>query len=449
MHTGGYGLRKLIKTDYLARVEGEGGVVIEIRDGTVAKVHMRIFEAPRFFEALLRGRPYQDVIDFTARICGICPVAYQMSSVQAIEKIFGVTVSPTVRELRRLLYCAEWIESHAIHVYLLQGPDFYGLESAWAGKEYLEIAKQGFRFKKLANNILTTLGGRAIHPISVRVGGFFSVPARNTLSSLLPELEKAYEESLAAIRWSASLNFGDPVVEADFISLGNATEYPMNEGRVVSTTGLDTSIEDFFGSVQEYQVDYSTALHSGIKREGSVSPYIVGPLSRLNLNHKQLPDGIRSVMNEAGISLPIRNVRMGIIARVIEISYAFHEAMRIIRTYNEPDRPYEDIETFGGVAAWATEAPRGILIHRYELDGRGYVKSATIIPPTSQNLAHMEKAIGDFAREHIGSRPDYLRKETEKIIRSYDPCISCSAHTVIIDRRVASRTANEEKAGGQ
>jgi coenzyme F420-reducing hydrogenase alpha subunit len=439
MRTGGCGLRKLFKTDYLARVEGEGGVVIEITDGSISKVHMRIFEAPRFFEAFLKGRPHQDVIDFTARICGICPVAYQMSSVHAIEKIFKVTVSPPVRELRRLLYCGEWIESHALHVYLLQGPDFYGLESAWAGREYLEIAKRGFRFKKLGNDILTILGGRPVHPVSVRAGGFFSVPTRKALAPLLPELEKAYVESLQAIRWSASLDFGDPVVATEFISLGNTTQYPMNEGRVVSTMGLDTTIEDFLGSIQEYQVDYSTALHSGIKREGTVSPYIVGPLSRLNLNHEKLPDGIRSAMNEAGISLPIANIRMAIIARVIEISYAFHEAMRIIRAYDEPDRPYEVFEPSCGVATWATEAPRGILIHRYELDDRGCVKGATIIPPTSQNLAHMEKMIRDFAVTRIGSQPDHLRKEIEKIIRSYDPCISCSVHTVFIDRRKSSQ----------
>ena len=432
-------MRRLIKTDYLARVEGEGGVVIEIEDGAVSKVHMRIFEAPRFFEAFLKGRPHQDVIDFTARICGICPVAYQMSSVHAIEKIFEVAVSSPVKELRRLLYCGEWIESHSLHVYLLQGPDFYGLESAWSGKEYLEIAKRGLRFKKLGNDILTMLGGRPIHPVSVRAGGFFRVPGKKALTSLLPELEKAYTESLQAIRWSASLDFGDSPVDTEFISLGNTSEYPMNEGRVVSTLGLDTSFDDFFGSIKEHQVDYSTALHSEIKRDGAVSPYLVGPLSRLNLNHEKLPDGIQSAMHEAGISLPIKNIRMAIIARVIEISYAFHEAMRIIRGYDEPDRPYEDVEPSAGVATWITEAPRGMLIHRYELDDGGQVKSALSIPPTSQNLAHMEKMIRDFAGTHIGSRPDHLRKEVEKIIRSYDPCISCSVHMLTIDRRKSNQ----------
>jgi sulfhydrogenase subunit alpha len=426
-------LRRLIKTDYLSRVEGEGGVVVEIKDGKVAKVHVRIFEAPRFFEAFLRGRPAQDVIDFTARICGICPVAYQMSAVHALEQIFGVTVTRPVRDLRRLLYCGEWIESHALHIYLLQGPDFYGLESALAGKGYLELAKRGLRLKKLGNELLTAIGGRPIHPVAVRVGGFFRVPRKKALSSLLPELESAYAESLSAIKWASGLDFGNHLMDTEFVSLGNADEYPMNEGRILSTKGLDNSIAGFLESLQEYQVDYSTALHSGIKRDSTISPYIVGPLSRLNLNHERLPSEIKSAMDDSDISLPVRNLRMGIIARSVELAYAFHEALRLIREYVEPEKPFESFEPRAGAAAWATEAPRGILIHRYEMDDKGRVKAATIIPPTSQNLGHMEKDIRAFAENHMGSPNEFLRKETEKIIRSYDPCISCSTHMVTIE----------------
>jgi sulfhydrogenase subunit alpha len=433
MRTGGQGLRRLIKTDYLSRVEGEGGVVVEIKDGKVTKVHMRIFEAPRFFEAFLRGRSSQDVIDFTARICGICPVAYQMSAVHALEEIFGVTVNRPVRDLRRLLYCGEWIESHALHIYLLQGPDFYGLESALAGKEYLEFAKRGLKLKKLGNSVLTVVGGRPVHPVSVRVGGFFRTPGQGALNSLLPELENAYTESLASIKWASGLDFGDHLMDAEFVALGNIEEYPMNDGRIISTKGLDTSVDGFLESLQEYQVDYSTALHSGIKRDSIMSPYMVGPLSRLNLNHGRLPSEIKSAMADSGISPPVRNLRMGIFARSVELAYAFYEAIRLIRGYEEPDRPFESFEPKAGAAAWATEAPRGILIHRYETDNKGRVRAATIIPPTSQNLGHMEKNIRAFAENHIGSPNEFLRKETEKIIRSYDPCISCSTHMVTIE----------------
>jgi sulfhydrogenase subunit alpha len=433
MRSGGLGLRKLIKTDSLARVEGEGGVFVEIKDGVVTKVHLRIFEAPRFFEAFLVGRYCQDVVDFTARICGICPVAYQMSSVHAVEKIFGVAISRPVRELRRLMYCGEWIESHALHVYFLHGPDFYGIESAFAGRGYLETAKRGIRFKSLGNALLAVLGGRPIHPVSVRVGGFFRLPDRKALFSLLPALEDAYAESLAAIEWASGLDFGeDTLDDTECVAIGTAVEYPMNEGRVISTRGLDESFEGFLECIQEYQVGYSTALHAGVRRDGAVNTYLVGPLARLNLHHEKLPSGIKGVMRESGVVLPLRNLGMAIVARSIEIAYAFHEAMRIIRGYEEPEKPCESFEPAAGAAVWVTEAPRGLLLHRYELDDRGYVTAATIIPPTSQNLAHMEGSIRDFVTRHPGSPPDFLRKETEKIVRSYDPCISCSAHMVVI-----------------
>ncbi len=177
-------MKRLFRIGDLSRVEGEMGITAEIRDGQVT-VRAGVFEAPRFFEALLRGRPYSDVADFTARICGICPVAYQMSAVHAIETIFGVEVEEPIRMLRRLLYCGEWIESHALHIYLLQGPDFYGAESAWSKREYLPIAQRGLSFKKLGNRILTILGGRPIHPLSVKVGGFYKVPDKKNAHRLV------------------------------------------------------------------------------------------------------------------------------------------------------------------------------------------------------------------------------------------------------------------------
>jgi coenzyme F420-reducing hydrogenase alpha subunit len=425
-------MKKTIRVDYLSRVEGEGGVTIEIRDGTVSKLNMKVFEAPRFFEAFLRGRPYPDIIDFTARICGICPVAYQMSSVHAIERIFGVGIERPIRDLRRLLYCGEWIQSHALHVYFLQGPDFYDVESAWADKRYLPVAMRGLNLKKIGNQIITIIGGRAIHPISVRVGGFYRTPGRRDLTSLLPDLERAYVESLKGIKWASSLPFnGETLPDIEYVSLRHPEEYPMNEGRVVSNRGLDMEMDGFSECLQEYQVGYSTALHSGIKRDSSISPYIVGPISRLNLNHEKLPAEIRGVIKESGIMLPIKNTEMGIIARSVEIAYALYEAIRIIKDYEMPDRAFTDFEPKGGVATWITEAPRGMLIHTYELDDRGYVKGCNIIPPTSQNLGHIEKDLLNFIENNIGKPSYLLKKGSERIIRSYDPCISCSVHLLM------------------
>lgn len=425
-------MKRLFKVDYLSRVEGETGITAEIQDGEVT-VRAGVFEAPRFFESFLRGRPFSDVADFTARICGICPVAYQMSAVHAIERIFGIEVDEPVRELRRLLYCGEWIESHALHIYLLQGPDFYGAESVWAKREYLPVAKKGLSFKKLGNRILTLLGGRPIHPVSVKVGGFSKLPERKALLSILPDIEEAYKESLREIKRTAGLPFSENRVDSEYVSLSNPGEYPMNLGNVVSSSGIDTSMAGFLAIVKERQVEHSTALHSAICRDGRESPYLVGPVSRVNLNHERLPSEVKATMKECGIPLPIANARMSIIARSIELSYALHEATRVIQTYDESVRPSVDFKPRAGEATWITEAPRGMLIHRYELDERGHVEACTIIPPTSQNLWQMERDLHDFVQSHIGKPVDFLKKESEKIVRSYDPCISCSVHVVILE----------------
>lgn len=425
-------MKRLFKIDYLSRVEGETGITAEIRDGVVT-VRARVFEAPRFFESFLRGRHYSDVADFTARICGICPVAYQMSAVHAIEKVFGVEVEEPIRELRRLLYCGEWIESHALHIYLLQGPDFYGAESAWSKREYLPIAKRGLFFKKLGNRILSLIGGRPIHPVSVKVGGFSKLPEKKLLLSILTDLDDACEESLREVERAARLPFQDHTMDMECVSLRAPREYPMNHGNVISNRGINTPMEGFLAMVRESQVKHSTALHSKIRKDGLESTYLVGPISRVNLNAEKLPAEITTTMKKCGITLPIMNTRMGIIARSIELSYALHEAMRIIRVYEAPSEPSVRFEPREGEATWITEAPRGILIHRYELDHEGYVKECTLIPPTSQNLAQMEKDLHDFIQNHIGKPVEFLKKESEKIARSYDPCISCSVHLVVLE----------------
>lgn len=421
-------MNKFIKIDYLPRVEGEGGIAIEIKDGRITRLHFKIFEAPRFFESFLKGRSYSEAMDFTARICGICPVAYQMSSVHAIEKIFGIEIEKPIHELRRLLYCGEWIESHALHIYLLQGPDFYGIESAWASRQYMPIAKKGLGFKKLGNQIMAILGGRAVHPVSVKVGGFYKTPERKALIAILPDLERAYGESIEGIKWAAGLPFNNNAWDMEYVSLRHVDEYPINEGHAVSNKGLDKSMDRFLEGIQEYQVEYSTALHAGIKRDTSVSPYLVGPISRLNLNNDKLPLEIKNAINESGIALPIKNTQMGIIARSVEMAYAFYEAIRIIREYEKPDSPFIDFTPKAGEAIWITEAPRGMLIHRYEIDEGGHVKSCTIVPPTSQNLGHIESDIFHFLKNNLDKSAEIIKKESEKIIRSYDPCISCSVH---------------------
>jgi len=439
-------MKRLFKVDYLSRVEGEAGITAEIQNGEVT-VRAGVFEAPRFFESFLRGRHYSEVADFTARICGICPVAYQMSAIHAIERIFGISVEEPIRELRRLLYCGEWIESHALHIYLLQGPDFYGAESAWSKKEYLPIAKRGLSLKKLGNRILALIGGRSIHPVSVNVGGFTKLPERKALLSVLPDLEDACAESLREVERAARLPFQNHATDMECVSLYDAREYPMNQGNVISNRGMNTPMAGFLATVRERQVKHSTALHAKIRKDGRESAYLVGPISRVNLNAEKLPAEITTTMKKCGISLPMMNTRMSILARSIELSYALHEAMRIIRAYEAPSEPCLHFEPREGEAAWITEAPRGMLIHRYALDHEGYVKDCTLIPPTSQNLAQIEIDLHDFIQDHIGKPVEFLKKESERIVRSYDPCISCSVHIVVLEGNKKGKTPYGVRCG--
>jgi sulfhydrogenase subunit alpha len=347
-----------------------------------------------------------------------------------------VTLPPSLRALRRLMYCGEWIESHALHIYLLQGPDFGGMESAWTDRKYRETLKQGLKFKRLGNEILTVLGGRPVHPVSVRIGGFHKVPDKKRLSELLPGLESAWKASLEAVQWTASLPFRKEDREPELVALSHEKEYPMNEGKIISNKGLDLPAEGFIDVIKEYQVEYSTALHSGIRRDGAVLPYNVGPVARLGLNREKLPDEIKDVLEKTNIpALP--KTSMGIAARAVEVSYAFFESIRIIGEYEDIEEPFVPHEPRAGMAVWATEAPRGTLIHRYDLDENGCVLSCNIIPPTSQNLAAIEDHLLEFVRANVERPSDFLRKEAEKIIRGYDPCISCATHLteVKIERR--------------
>jgi len=430
MPSGGRKLKKRIKVDYLSRVEGEGGVKIEIKDGAIQRLDLHIFEAPRFFEPILKDRPFQDVIDFTSRICGICPVAYQMSAVHAIEEVLGIEVDESIRQLRRLFYAGEWLNSHALHVYFLHGPDFYGLESSWIGKKYLPLLQRGLLLRRLGNELLSIIGGRSVHPVSVRPGGFFRVPERKRLLGLLPLLERGYEEALEGIRWAASLfdkEEGQGEVQHEFVSLKDPEGYPMNRGKVISSDGREMTMKAFLASIEEYQVEYSTALHSAMKVNLQRKPYMVGPIARLNLNYNSLPVEMKTMIEDLKIDLPVTDISRSIIARSVEIAYAINEAVRIIRLYDEPAHA-ADLHPHEGKATWITEAPRGILIHHYEFDTDGNVVNARIIPPTSQNLAHIENTLYRFVSSNIDRPADYLKKGCERIVRSYDPCISCSVH---------------------
>jgi coenzyme F420-reducing hydrogenase alpha subunit len=420
------GGRRTIKTDFLARVEGEGAMRVVLRDGSVEEVELRIYEPPRFFEAFLRGRSFLEAPDITARICGICPVAYQMSACNAMEDALGVTVDGPIRELRRLLYCGEWIESHALHVFLLHAPDFLGYESAPAmARDHPELVAKGLELKKAGNQVMTVVGGREVHPVNVRVGGFYRAPSRRELLTLVEPLERAREIALDTVRLTAALPCPELELEHELVALRREGEYAIERGRIVSSGGRDFAVQEFDEHVVEEHVERSNALHARLV-DGST--YLTGPIARFNLGFDELTPLAREAAAEVELAPPARNPFRSIVIRSVELVHACDEALRLIRAYEPPDRPFVEIEPRASVGFGATEAPRGLLWHRYELDGEGTILDARIVPPTSQNQRAIEHDLRFVVARYADLADEELGLRCEQAIRNHDPCISCATH---------------------
>ena len=430
---------RTIKVEALTRVEGEGGLYVQLDGDDVRDVKLRVYEPPRFFEAFLRGRKLEEVPDVTARICGICPVAYQMSAVHALEAALGVSITPEIRRLRRLLYCAEWIESHALHMHLLHAPDFLGFDGVTdMAAEFPDEVNRGLRLKKHGNELLEVLGGRAIHPINVRVGGFYRAPKQEALTGLLPDLEWGLEAAVETTRWAATLEFPDFSRSYEMVALQHPDEYAMNEGRVVSTAGLSIDVRDYEQQFEERHVEHSTALHS--VRQGTDTSYHVGPLARVNLNADRLSPQARNLIDELDVDWPCWNPFQAIVARGLELVHAYEEAIEIVRGYQTLRPSRIAYEHHAGFGCAATEAPRGLIYHRYEVDRSGDVTFAKIVPPTSQNLQQIEEDLHEWLPRVLGDDDDRTALDCEWLIRCYDPCISCSTHflKLTIDRGESS-----------
>jgi coenzyme F420-reducing hydrogenase alpha subunit len=409
----------------IARVEGEGALRVTVKDGEVRDVELRIFEPPRYFEAFLVGRHYTEVPDIVARICGICPIAYQMSAVHALEQAFGVQVPRPIRDLRRLIYCAEWIESHALHVYMLHAPDFLGYDGAIEmAKDHRDIVARGLRLKRAGNRLLALLGGRSVNPVSVRVGGFWRVPTRHELQELTDELLWARDAAIETVRWVAGFEKPEFRQDYTFAALAPEDEYPFNEGPIRSNRGLHIEACDFERHFTESQIPYSTALHSTLNG-GS---YLAGPAARLNLNEAELSPLAKYAWEETRMSLPILNPFNSIVARSVEIVFALEEALRLIQSYEMPPSPSVPVTPRAGVGMACTEAPRGMLYHRYAVDEQGTIREAKIIPPTSQNQRRIEDDLRAFVPQVLTLSTKEASLACERVIRCYDPCISCATH---------------------
>ena len=423
---------RTIDVNYLARVEGEGSLYVKLDGDQITKLEFGIFEPPRFFEAFLRGRHFTEVPDITSRICGICPIGYQTSSINAMEDACGVTVSPEIEALRRLIYCGEWIESHALHLFLLHAPDFLGYESAiHMAKDLPEEVEMGLRLKKIGNAIVQVVGGREIHPINKRVGGFYRAPTRRELETLRPDLEWGLDAALRTANLVTGFNFPDLERDYLFVAMRHPDEYPMARGRVVSSAGLDISAAEYDSHFHEEHVERSNALHSVT---GDSTPYHVGPMARFNLNHEQLTPHAAAAATRAGLTAPVINPFRSIIVRAIEIILSFEESLRIIDEYRPPQPPAIDVPPRAGTGFGISEAPRGLLYHRYRIDQAGIIEDAKIVPPTSQNQPTIEADLFDLISANLALSDEDLTWQCEQAIRNYDPCISCATH--FLDLRI-------------
>jgi len=425
--------RVVVDTGPMARVEGEGSLSIAETDTGVPEVKLNIFEPPRFFEALLRGRRAEEVPDIVSRICGICPVAYQVSSLNALEELFGVEVDEQVRRLRRILYYGEWIESHALHIFMLAAPDFMRVPDVIAmAKRDPRIVREALTLKRLGNSLMSAIGGREIHPVSLKIGGIYRAPSKEALASLLPELERFGGAVQELVSFVSSLERPSLERESTMVCLCDPARYAIDRGEIVSNQGLRLPPSAFEENFEEYQVEYSNALHSRTKGGGS---YMVGPLARFSLNYNQLNPAARALAKEVGLKPPLKDPFQSILVRALEIVHALEETAREVNEYEEPVRPSVPYKAKAGTSYGVSEAPRGILYHSYTINGRGQVERAKIVPPTSQNQARMEDDVRLLAPRIVRSGADEARRLSEMAIRNYDPCISCATHFLRLDIR--------------
>ena len=419
-------MNRRVYVHYISRVEGKGSLEITLGDEGVRELKLRIFEAPRFFEAILLGRPYYEVHEITSRICGICPVTHQITALRAVEKAMGVEVPEHIKKLRKLMAIGGILSSHALHLFLLALPDYTGHPNVVAmAKEHPDVVKAGLRIKEAGDSLIELIGGRSVHPVSTVVGGFTSIPTRERLERFKGELASAKEAALKVSDFVFGLEYPDFERRCEHMALRKRGEYPINEGRVVSTEGLDISEDEYREHVYEVQVDYSTAKHSYVRGRSS---FMLGPLPRVNINFDNLSDDARELADRCGIKFPCFNPFASNVARLLEIVTLLDEAMSIIEEGGLEGTPRVRVEPRAGSACALTEAPRGLNFHSYEFDERGFVKRASIAPPTCQHLRNIELDLIEYLSDYVNESDEEIARRSQMLVRAYDPCISCSAH---------------------
>ena len=417
---------RTVKVDYIARVEGEGALDIQVKGGEIEHLYLHIFEPPRFFQGFVVGRKYDEVQEIVSRICGICPVSHQITSMMAIEDAMGVKVSERTTKLRRLLALAQWIQSHVLHIYMLAAPDFLGAESVIAlASTHPDAVKRALSLKRLGNDLTAAIGGREVHPVTPVVGGFTSVPKRDTMLALRERLVSAMDDGMATAELTSIFPVPDFSWDAEHVSLRGDGEYPVNRGRLVSNKGLSVTPREYRDFVKEKQVKQSNALHSYIQGRGS---FMVGPVPRLNLNLDNLGSAGRAALKATGVDFPTRNPFHGAAARAVEVVQAIDDSIRLIDEIDWTGLDDRSHLVSRGQGYAFTEAPRGTLYHSYRVDREGIVEFGDIVTPTAHNLNNIEEDLKRLVPSLLDLSDADMTLRCEIAVRNYDPCISCSAH---------------------
>jgi sulfhydrogenase subunit alpha len=421
-------MTRTITVDHLARVEGHGGITVQLDGDEITLVRFDIFEGSRLIETLVRGRRFEDVAGIVSRICSICSASHALTSLRATENAFGIQVSPQTELLRELMHCGEYIESHALHLFLLATPDYLNYPSAIAmGADRPELLKLGLRLKKLGNSIQETIGGRAIHPVNAVPGGFAALPSVDQWIALRRDLQQGVADVETALE---TLSAVPPLTEFCRADMAFAA---MRDGQiVVRSNGTEETIApaDYRSLTNEREVPFSNAKHSLYRGR----PFTVGALARVTLNPAGLSDNGVRAMQQLGLSVPSDNPFDTFKAQAVELASSVECAsvavQRVLADEALKQEPRVTIRPRSGVGTAVTEAPRGLLVHSYTYDADGCITSADMITPTAMNAASIESHFRSIVMAGAGDGTDVLTKKLEMLARAYDPCISCSVHLV-------------------
>jgi coenzyme F420-reducing hydrogenase alpha subunit len=416
-----------VNVDHVTRVEGHGNIVVNVKEGKIEECKWEVVEAPRFFEAFVRGRTYLEVAHITSRICGICSIGHTLCSLQATEAALGVKISEQTRLLRRILIQGENLQSHVLHSYFLAAPDFVGAPSVFPlVKTHPEVVARALRMKKLANDLCDVFGGRTVHPVTPTVNGFTKLPEINEIKGIRQRLVDASPDLEATLALFQTLQIPPFERETEYISLKSKEEYALYDGVIASTDAGTTPVANYRNWTNEYLVPHSTAKYAKNVRDS----YMVGALARFNNNHDQLSPRAKKAAAALGLKAPCYNPFMNTVVQVVEAVHAADESIRLIDEVLDKGLKEEDrrILLKAGKGVGAVDVPRGILFHDYTYDKNGICREANCIIPTNQNHANIQKDMEALLPQILNQPQDEIRLKLEMLVRAYDPCISCSTH---------------------